>query len=559
MTPHLGKLQLASLIVTLTSFCSALAWAGATVEISTDPFDNVSGPGSHHLTEVEPHVYAHGSTVVAAFQQGRYVGGGCTDIGFATSLDNGVSWQQGSLPGLTIFVGGDRYESVSDTAVIYNAAHGLWLIVSLPVGGKPAIFVSRSADALNWDFPITVAIGEGSFDKPWITCDNNESSPFFGNCYIEWDEVFQGDLIVMSTSTDGGATWSDPITTADEANGLGGQPLVLPRGRVVVPYWGIADIRSFTSDDGGTRWSESVQISTLSLHGVAGDLRSPPLPSAAIDGNGTVYVAWADCRFRPSCGGNDIVISRSSDGLDWSPPLRVPTEDASGPGDYFIPGLGADRKTFAPNVRLALVYYYYPQANCSQETCQLIGGFITSSDGGQTWSAPINVTDPMAIDWLPDTISGRMVGDYLGADFTEDGVPHPIFAAAFQPAGPSCALGVTCFESMFTTSVSSGERPRAEVAAAEDTAPVGETPEPAGLRIVAPSYRVNIGAVMQLRANGSSNQNAPITWAIEEGALGGAVSESGLYQAPFNPGVYHVIASDGVEHARIELRVFTVR
>jgi len=157
----------------------------------------------------------------------------------------------------------------------------------------------------------------------------------------------------------------------------------------------------------------------------------------------------------------------------------------------------------------------------------------------------------MALDWLPDTSSGRMVADYLGADFTEDGIPHPIFAAAAQPMGQF-------LQSMFTTSVDSAEHRRAEVTAADDAARLDETPAPSGLRIVAPSNRVNIGAVMQLRANGSSNHGA-ISWSIEEGGAGGTLSETGLYQAPFYPGVYHVVASDGLERARIELRVFTVR
>jgi hypothetical protein len=160
-----------------------------------------------------------------------------------------------------------------------------------------------------------------------------------------------------------------------------------------------------------------------------------------------------------------------------------------------------------------------------------------------------------------------MVGDYLGADFTEDGVPHPIFATAFEPMG-------LFLESMFTTSVDSVARRaaeagvkgcagsgcrRAEVAAADEAARAEETPEPSGLRIVAPSYRVNIGTVMQLRAIGSSNQGAPISWSVEEGGAGGTVSETGLYRAPIYPGVYHVVASDGLERARIEVRVFTVR
>ncbi len=98
-----------------------------------------------------------------------------------------------------------------------------------------------------------------------------------------------------------------------------------------------------------------------------------------------------------------------------------------------------------------------------------------------------------------------------------------------------------------------------KVVAATDPVPVEETQELTGLRIVAPSYRVNIGALVQLRANGSSNQGAPISWSVEEGAMGGTVSESGLYRAPFNPGIYHIVASDGLERARIEMRVFTVR
>jgi len=109
------------------------------------------------------------------------------------------------------------------------------------------------------------------------------------------------------------------------------------------------------------------------------------------------------------------------------------------------------------------------------------------------------------------------------------------------------------------TGCGDGDCRRAEVAAADDTPRAEQTPEPSGLRIVAPSYRVNIGTVMQLRAIGSSNQGAPISWSIEEGGAGGTVSETGLYRAPIYPGVYHVVATDGLERVRVEVRVFTVR
>src|SRR5437763_15270554 len=67
-------------------------------QISSDPF--TAGPGQH-ATEVEPHMLANGSTLVAAFQTGRISPGGATGIGWATSTDAGKTWSHGFLPGLT--------------------------------------------------------------------------------------------------------------------------------------------------------------------------------------------------------------------------------------------------------------------------------------------------------------------------------------------------------------------------------------------------------------------------------------------------------------------------
>jgi len=27
-------------------------------------------------------------------------------------------------------------------------------------------------------------------DKNWTVCDNTSSSPFYGNCYTEWDQAY---------------------------------------------------------------------------------------------------------------------------------------------------------------------------------------------------------------------------------------------------------------------------------------------------------------------------------------------------------------------------------
>ena len=66
--------------------------------ISSDPYTNTT---SQHQTEVEPDTFAFGSTVVSAFQVGRFFDGGASNIGWATSLDGGVTWTSGFLPSLT--------------------------------------------------------------------------------------------------------------------------------------------------------------------------------------------------------------------------------------------------------------------------------------------------------------------------------------------------------------------------------------------------------------------------------------------------------------------------
>lgn len=89
------------------------------VHLSSDPYVNKS---SQHKTEVEPDTYAFGSTIVTAFQAGRfYAGGGSSNIGWATSTDKGATWKNGFLSGITAYAGG-TYKRASDPAVTYDAA-----------------------------------------------------------------------------------------------------------------------------------------------------------------------------------------------------------------------------------------------------------------------------------------------------------------------------------------------------------------------------------------------------------------------------------------------------
>lgn len=423
---------------------AVLPASAATTHLSTDPFTQATCAASsttNHHTEVEPDTFSNGSTIVSAFQVGRIYDGGACAIGFATSTDNGTTWTSGLLPGITKWVGGGPNDRATDASVAYDARHGVWLISSLTLleaGGVHgnSVVTSRSTDGLTWSTPFTTATGS-DLDKNWIVCDNTASSPFYGHCYTEWDNHGAGNLLQMSTSTDGGQTWSAPAT--NNSGVIGGQPLVRPDGTVIVPIDNANEtaVGAFNSTNGGASWSAITTIATISHHTVAGSLREGPLPSAEIDASGTVYVVWTDCRFRRSCRANDLVISHSLNGTgtSWSAVSRVPIDATTSGVDHFIPGLAVNKATSGATAQLGLTYYFYPSGST-----QLSVGFISSTNAGSTWSNPQTIISGMPTTWLATTSQGRMVGDYISTSYDANGQAHGVFSTASAPtSGTSCS------------------------------------------------------------------------------------------------------------------------
>jgi hypothetical protein len=415
--------------------------AGANVpltQVSADPYTNAT---SQHATEVEPDTFAHGSTVLATFQVGRFFSGGSSDTGFVRSGDGGATWGAPGFLHLTTNSGGPGpYSWASDPSVAYDARHGVWMISSLPLLpdiSSPTVLVNRSLDdGVTWGPPISIpppVSNSVDLDKNWTVCDNHAASPFYGHCYTQFDNFGDGDRMLVSTSIDGGVTWSTPVQPPGHDKGLGGQPVVQPSGRVIVPYLALNNaISSFYSDDGGVSWSRAVKVAGAHVHDAAGGLRSGPLPTAEIAGDGTVYVAWQDCRFRQRCGSNDIVFSTSSNGVTWSNPARIPIDAVTSGADHFIPGLAVDPATSGSSTHLALTYYYYPDASCTGG-CQLDVGYISSPDAGVHWGASVQLAGPMTLSQIAQTSQGPMVGDYISTSFSSAGSATTVFAVGRPP------------------------------------------------------------------------------------------------------------------------------
>ncbi len=393
--------------------------------------DRYSAP-AQHASIAEPDSLAWGSTIVSAFQVGRFRDGGAVNTGWATSRDGGRTWRSGVLPALTRAAApAGPWDRASDPVVAYDSVHGVWLIASLALrpGDAAAVVVSRSTDGITWDAPVTAVEAPWRpnllLDKEWIVCDNGAGSLHRGSCYVTYSD-FRTLRLEFQASRDGGLTWSPQVAAPDNAgrSSIVGrwapapQPVVQPNGTLVVPYYDENRVAAIRSTDGGRSFSASVTVAATRFKATPG-LRAPPLPSAEVGAGGTVYVVWPDCG--AACERDDLVLSSSADGVAWTPLRRIPLGRG---GDHVIPGLAAD--PVRPG-RLALVYYTWKPGDA------LDVGFAYSRDGGARWSTPRRLSaQTMRLSW-PAQAGGAMLGDYMSTSFSGR-YAVPVFTLAARPS-----------------------------------------------------------------------------------------------------------------------------
>jgi hemolysin type calcium-binding protein len=394
--------------------------------LSRDPYRN---DGAQHETEVEPDSYTFGRTTLATFQVGRRFDGAATNVGFAVTTNDGASWRSGLLPGLTAASRPPGpYARASDPVVAYDAAHATWLISTLALdAGATGLAINRSPDGATWSNAVAALEervgGQGvAFDKNWLACDNTPTSPHYGRCYLVYTHSADRDMLAVSWSDDGGLVWSTPVNIGARP-AVGVFPAIRPTGEIVVVYnWETSEsaIAASLSTDGGATWAAPVRIAPLDGScGIRG-FRAFALPSADADRTGRFWATWHDCE-SPGASRNAVFVATSPDGAQWSAPVAVTRGR-----DSVLPAIGIDAATG----RVAIAFMRSRPAGIDVE--------LTLSSGSlTTWTAPRRLSaQSMPLQWMPDTTSGRMLGDYISVHYAR-GRPLVVWVLATEPVGAS--------------------------------------------------------------------------------------------------------------------------
>ena len=395
--------------------------------ISRDPYTT---PDAQHETEVEPDSLTVGRTTVAAFQVGRRHDGAATNVGFAVSRDGGRTWKSGLLPGLTeVSVPAGPNVRATDPVVAFDAKARVWLISTLALDERTTrLTISRSPDGLRWSAPVDAAsaVANGAaFDKNWLACDNGAASPFRGSCYLAYTDTLRGDRLAVLTSRDGGLTWSQPAAIA-VTEAVGAFPVIRPNGDLAVIFlWSGRRIGSALSVDGGLTFGSPVTVSEIEARPARG-LRLFPLPSADVDPSGRLWVTWHDCRFSGNCTSNSVVVATSPDGRSWTTPSRVTTGR-----NAMLPAVGIH----PTSGRAAFLYHVVQPGNLVDVELVEMG-----PDGRRSTPRRLSA-QTMRPSWMPTTVSGRMLADYVSVHYAGDR-PLAIWVLASEPVGSSLRQAV---------------------------------------------------------------------------------------------------------------------
>ena len=349
---------------------------------------NVSNaPGSY---EGETGAASNGTTIVAGANSifpGACGSNPCFVRAYASS-DGGATWASSQISGTwhnTTF--GISFDpSVDfDTAGNYYYAFG-----GAPLSGNypNSIAVAKSGpDGASWGAPVAVTFNRNQFfdDKYYIGIDRSGGA-FNNRIYVTWDRnTSTNQILYVSYSSDGGATWSAPVKVDDGTSKrervIGAYPAVDQRnGSVYIGWHNYAKdiIYVDKSTTGGASWGSDVAAATTHTGfgvdiGCVGGRQQSPAHHLKAGSDGTLHLVYAD---QIAGKGFDILYTRSTNaGATWSAPVTL--NDDAGGAHQFHPTLNVRPGATGDIVSVSFYDRRDDPANC------LTHVYATSSgDGG---------------------------------------------------------------------------------------------------------------------------------------------------------------------------------
>ena len=238
-----------------------------------------------------------------------------------------------------------------------------------------------------------------------------------------------GGATSFSRTTDGGKTWSQsrliyetPVGMQTSAN----QIVVTSNGDLVNVFNELPagtgsehprrdHIAAIRSTDGGLTWSEPVTVAHSTLTGVSDprtgtsvqagdsftDIAVDPRPES-----NTIYAVWGDARFNEDQT-HQIAFAKSTDGGEtWSDPVAVSTDQDS---QAFIPSIAVNDRG-----DVAVTFYSFSVRAPRSRALMTRYWFSLSQDQGETWSARQQVIrEPFDLRTVPYN-GGFFFGEYQG-------------------------------------------------------------------------------------------------------------------------------------------------
>ena len=348
---------------------------------------------------------------------------GCGGIGFARSVDGGVTFQTAyGVPGSTTGTNGPYNNSWDPSiAVAPNGTVYVGFMVNNGTGGAPAVAWSMNDGVSFAGFHLAFLPSSGEFsDRDFVAVAPN------GTLYLTWDyspnasiDVIgcasggscyftNGDYnILIVHSTDGGRNWSNPAPVDPEYPN-GGAPcgplIVAPNGTVEVLYEDYAVSGANHSLGLGKNYFSRTTTgwSTFSTPLAVSNLTFPNYfwwidGAIAADPSGTLYAT-----FDAQSGANNtafVAVSRTG-GTSWQPPIRL-NPDNNSADHIMVQSAGGESGTaylawMADNNSLGWSTY-----------------FETLTGNGTKLSSPIVISDQYGAVgyWVGDTIGIVYLGN----------------------------------------------------------------------------------------------------------------------------------------------------